>query len=279
MLQFLSRPSRYLLVVLGSLRVFVAPVTAHAETPPAAPVKHPGCFLLMDLGSGEVTRNDVKRCAERLPPASTFKIPHALIALETGVVPDAKVVRKWDGKKREVAAWNQDQTLESAIRYSALWFFQGTAVEIGRERMQDWLKRFDYGNQDSSGDLTRFWVNGTLRISPDEQAAFLARLYRGELPVSERSREEVKRMLVMTPDTVTERTQRLAGPWPSGAVVSAKTGTTRGLREGEVSWLVGYVESPKGRYVFVSAITGKKLGDGPVALHAAVDALQALKVL
>jgi beta-lactamase class D len=86
-------------------------------------------------------------------------------------------------------------------------------------------------------------------------------------------------MLVMRPDTVTERTQRLAGPWPSGAVVSAKTGTTRGLREGEVSWLVGYVESPKGRYVFVSAIAGKKLGDGPVALHAAVDALQALKVL
>jgi beta-lactamase class D len=275
----LSRPFRHLLARLASLMVLTAPWVALSATPPAAPVKHPGCFLLMDLGTGEVTRNDVKRCAERLPPASTFKIPHALIALETGVVPDAKAVRKWDGKKREVAAWNQDLSLESAIQQSALWFFQGTAVEVGRGRMQDWLKRFDYGNQDLSGDLTRFWVNGTLRISPDEQAVFLARLYRGELPVSERSREEVKRILVMTPDTVTQRTQRLAGPWPSGAVVSGKTGSARGLREGEVSWLVGYVESPKGRYVFVSALTGKKLEEGPVALHAAVDALQALQVL
>jgi beta-lactamase class D len=275
----LSRFSRHLLAALASLTV-AAPRGALAGTPPATatPVKHPGCFLLMNLSTGEVTRNDAKRCAERLSPVSTFKIPHALIALETGVVTDAKAVRKWDGKKRAVSAWNQDQTLVSAVRESAVWFFQETAVEIGRERMQEWLRRFEYGNQDSSGEPTLFWLDGTLRISPEEQMEFLARLYRGELPVSERAREEVKRILVMTPDTVTPRTKRLAGPWPSGAVVSAKTGTSHPLPEGEVSWLVGHVESPKGRYVFVSAVTGRKL-EGPVALHAAVDALRALQVL
>ena len=48
----------------------------------------------MDLKTGEVKRNDAKRCEKRMPPASTFKVPHALIALETGVVKDAAAERK-----------------------------------------------------------------------------------------------------------------------------------------------------------------------------------------
>jgi beta-lactamase class D len=107
---------------------------------------------------------------------------------------------------------------------------------------------------------------------------FLARLYRNELPVSERTRETVKRILVHSPDTSPERTKRLAGPWASGAVVSGKTGTTHTKEDGDVSWLVGHVRTPRGEYVFASLVTDEHL-EGPVALHAAVDALQAQGVL
>ena len=161
-----------------------APALAKSPTPA---VTHPGCFVLMDLETGSVTRLNADRCAKRLPPASTFKVPHALIALETGVLQDEHEVRKWDGTKQRVESWNQDQTLDTAMRYSALWFFQGTARRIGPERMKDWLGRLKYGNQDSSGDITRFWLGGPLLISGDEQLDFLARLYRDELPVSERT--------------------------------------------------------------------------------------------
>lgn len=244
---------------------------------------HPGCFLLMDLETGEVTRNDAEKCAKRLPPASTFKVPHALIALETGVVTRVDEVRPWDGQKRFIDSWNQDQTLDTAMRRSAVWFFQGTAKQIGRERMEDWLKRFHYGNADASGDITRFWLGGPLRISPDEQLDFLARLYRGELPVSPKVLEAVKGTLVQGPKT--EASIRaginMGGPWKDGAVLSCKTGSTWELPEGDVTWLVGHVASPRGRHVFVSAVQSPpgKRPEGHPALASAIEALKAQGLL
>jgi beta-lactamase class D len=138
---------------------------ALASKPTAAPVEHPGCFLLMELKTGKVTRIHPEQCSKRLAPASTFKVPHALIALETGVLSGPEEVRRWDGTKHHREDWNQDQTLDTAMRRSALWFFQGTAKQIGRERMEEWLKRLRYGNTKASGDITRFWIDGTLRIT------------------------------------------------------------------------------------------------------------------
>ncbi|WP_224361444.1 penicillin-binding transpeptidase domain-containing protein [Hyalangium versicolor] len=258
---------------------------AHAEPAPASPsksVEHPGCFLLMELKSGKVTRIHPELCSKRLPPASTFKVPHALIALETGVLSGPEEVRRWDGTRYDIQAWNQDQTLDTAMRRSALWFFQGTAKQIGRERMTDWLGRLRYGNQDTSGELTQFWLNGTLRITPEEQLDFMARLYRNELPVSERSREIVKRTLAQGPDTVANTRSGIAlyGPWKDGAVLSAKTGFARLESEGDVTWLVGHVQTPRGAYVFVSSVaTPTRQQEPPAALVSGIAALKDLGVL
>ncbi len=256
--------------------------SAFAQSQPkAAPVEHPGCFLLMELKTGKVTRIHPEQCKKRLAPASTFKVPHALIALETGVLSGVEEVRRWDGTKHSREVWNQDQTLDTAMRHSAVWFFQGTAKQIGRERMEEWLKRLRYGNTNASGDITRFWIDGTLRITPEEQLDFMARLYRNELPVSERSREIVKRTLLHGPDTVgnTRSGVSLYGPWKDGAVLSAKTGWTQ-LKEGDVTWLIGHVRSPQGEYVFVSSVsTPKRQSEPPPALVSALSALKALGVL
>ncbi|HZI12311.1 MAG TPA: penicillin-binding transpeptidase domain-containing protein [Myxococcus sp.] len=269
---------RHLRAGLLALTTLASAVCAASAPPAAKPAGHPGCFLLMDLETGQVTRNDAKRCAKRLPPASSFKVPHALIALETGVVKGVDEVRKWDGQKHEIEMWNQDQTLDTAMRRSALWFFQGTAKEIGRTRMEEWLKRFNYGTADASGDITRFWLGGPLRVSPDEQLAFLARLYRNELPVRPEVAEAVKGTLVQGPDTVASTRDgiNMGGPWKAGAVLSAKTGTIP-LKEGDVTWLVGHVASPRGRHVFVSAVQsppGKRPQPHPALAHA-IEALKA----
>lgn len=251
---------------------------AFAASPkPPAPA-HPGCFLLMDLETGKVTRNDAKTCAKRLPPASTFKVPHALIALETGVVTSVDQVHTWDGTKHRIAMWNQDQTLDTAMRRSAMWVFQGTARKIGRERMEDWLGRFHYGNHDASGDITLFWLGGPLRISPDEQLDFMARMYRGQLPVRPEVLGAVKGTLTHGPDTVASVRDgiNLGGPWKDGAVLSAKTGWYPS-KDGDVTWLVGHIASPQGRHVFVSAVkspAGKAPSANP-ALASAIDVLKA----
>ena len=79
-----------------------------------------------------VIASDKDRSGEARLPASTFKIPNSLIALETGVVEDPdKDVFKWDGVKRSIEAWNMDHTMRTAIAVSAVPVYQEIARRIG----------------------------------------------------------------------------------------------------------------------------------------------------
>ena len=265
-----------LLLLLTSLAC-----AGHRPAPLRIVSHHPGCFGLMNLATGQLAFNDSSLCQQRLPPASTFKIPHALIALEEGVLKPDEVFR-WDGTPRAVQAWNQDQTLDTAMRRSALWVFQGLATRLGREREEAWMKRLQYGNAEASGDITTFWLGGPLRISPEEQLQFLARLYRGQLPVSAATQETVKRTLVQGPETVSHIRDGIdmGGPWKEGAVLSAKTGSLT-LPEENLTWLVGHVATKEGAFVFVSAVRSPPgpLASPHPALAAAIDALKAQGLL
>jgi beta-lactamase class D len=265
-----------LLVLLLSLAC-----AGHRPAPLRIDSRHPGCFGLLKLETGEAVFNDSSLCRERLPPASTFKIPHALIALEEGVLTPEEVFR-WDGLSRSIPAWNQDQTLDTAMRRSALWVFQRLATRLGREREEAWMKRLDYGNAEAWGDISLFWLNGVLLITPEEQLHFLARLYRGQLPVSAATQETVRRTLVQGPQTESHVRDGIdmGGPWKEGSVLSAKTGSLN-HPEGDVTWLVGHVATREGAFVFVSAVRsapGVKASPHP-ALAAAIDTLKAQGLL
>jgi beta-lactamase class D len=114
------------------------------------------CVVIVDERAGTTWRSDVDGCATRLSPASTFKIPHALVALETGVLqPDT--VEKWDGSRHPAQPlWDRDHTVLTAMKPSVLWFFQRIAPRIGAERMRQWLERMHYGNADTSGDIRSY---------------------------------------------------------------------------------------------------------------------------
>jgi len=190
-----------------------------------------GTMIISSLdGTVTYSHNDA-RSAIRMVPASTFKIPNTLIALEEGVITDEKQVLKWDGKDRAVAAWNRDQTLESAFKSSCIWFYQELARKIGLERYNAWLTKLSYGNGQVGPNPDNFWLEGDLRISAQEQVAFLKRLYRRELPVKKTSYELLRRLMVVeqTPDYT----------------VSAKTGWV-----GKIGWYVGYVESDNKVWLF-----------------------------
>lgn len=223
---------------------------AAPEPAPVAAVSHPGCFLLHDLGRGTTTRVHPEACADATVPASTFKIPHALIALQTGVVTDPQAEVPWDGSKQWNPAWERPHSLASSIRDSTVWFFQRTAVAIGRERMQSFLTAMDYGNADVSGELTTFWLDdGALRITGDQQLDFLLRMFAGKLPIDRAHVDTVERLMLSD--------EKVLGPrLPEGktlprteATIHAKTGTATG-----VSWWVGRATGPKGDFVFVSRV-------------------------
>jgi beta-lactamase class D len=209
------------------------------------------CVVFAPLGGQEIVVGG-DECSRRTLPASTFKVPHALVALDTGVVTD-KTVIKWDGKTRDYPGWNRDQTLDSAIKMSAVWVFQQFAVAIGRDRELAHLRAFHYGSATFEHGVTDFWLNGDLTITPVEQVAFLKRMFTYDLPVKREHIDTVKTAVTMPHGKIVNAAGVHDFPlkWPADTIVRAKTGN--GTVNGErVSWLVGALETGGRQYVFAS---------------------------
>ncbi len=185
-----------------------------------------------------IVASDIVRSGQGMLPASTFKIPNSLIALETGVVGDPdQDVFKWDGVTRDIAAWNRDHTLRSAIAASAVPVYQEIARRIGAERMQTYVDAFDYGNRNIGGGIDQFWLTGAMRIDPVQQIDFVDRLRRLALPASTQNQQRVVDILPVTK----------AGD----AVIRAKSGLLGAeLGKPSLGWLVGWAEKGSARTVF-----------------------------
>lgn len=186
------------------------------------------------------------RCRTGYLPASTFKIPNSLIALETGVVSGPDHLFKWDGVERQIAAWNQDHTLRTAFQASAVWYYQRVAREVGQQRMQSWVDKLGYGNRDISPAIDRFWLDGRLRISPLAEVDFVQRLYEEKLPVSVKNQRIVKHIM----RSVDYPALRLY-------VKSGRTGLIEGRDYG---WYVGYLDTDAGPYFFATLLTSTAPG-------------------
>ncbi len=72
---------------------------------------------------------------KRFLPASTFKIPNTLIALEEGVIQNEKDIIEWDGEDKGWSQWNKDQSLETAFPLSCIWFYQELASRVGDKKI------------------------------------------------------------------------------------------------------------------------------------------------
>ena len=218
-----------------------------------------------DLAHDHYIRYNPEQCSERFLPASTFKIINSLIALETGVIPDENYVIEWDGTQYEIPAWNQDHDMRTAMQNSVVWYYQELARRVGKEKMQNYIDAVGYGNQDISGEIDPFWLNGALRISADEQVEFLKRLYQGDLPFSERSMEIVRDIMVL------EKTDLYQ--------LSGKTGT--GLVDDlYLGWFVGYLEEDNNVYFFATNIQGTSPdAKGSIVKEITLNILQDIELL
>ena len=169
---------------------FVALVAflAWSSTAAIQPSVGPGeCFILAPLSGATETVAGGAECARRTLPASTFKIPHALVALETGVIA-ADTVMKWDGSPQNNARWQQDYSLDGAIKWSVVWFFQRAARAIGREREMTYLRAFSYGSQTFTREVDPrnvWWIMPLLN-----QSAARTRSGVGHRPTSVRRKDE-----------------------------------------------------------------------------------------
>lgn len=196
-----------------------------------------GTMLIESLdGKERYVYNDM-RAKMPLLPASTFKIPNTLIALEEGVVTADSII-VWDNVERNIKAWNQDQNLSSAFKRSCVWCYQLFARNIGLEKYHEYLKKLHYGNETTGDNVERFWLDGELRISAYEQIAFLKKLYDNALPFQQKHIDLLKSIMIDEKGNT--------------YTIRAKTGWAVPKGAEHHGWYVGYVESSKGVYFFAT---------------------------
>lgn len=220
-----------------------------------------GGILIYDYKKNKYFAYDKQRINQEFVPASTSKIIHSLIFLETNSLKDENEILKWDGVERVVKSWNQDHNLHSAFKNSAVWFYVETSKRVGQSAMQNYYNLSDYGNRNTNGFGVDYWNEGDLRITPQQQIAFLVRLYENRLPFSKQTIDTFKDIFI------TEKTDKY--------VLRSKTGWSTAYTP-NVGWLVGYVERGADVYFFATEIDIKKDADAPKRLEITKNILKSL---
>lgn len=181
-----------------------------------------------------------------------------MIALDSKAVRDENETIAWDGVVREYPFWNMDHSMRSAIGVSTVWFYQELARRVGEKKMAEMVRVAGYGNMDTSKSLTDFWLGGgSLKISPNEQTGFLAKLVRNQLPFSLHLQSVVKEIMRLD--------QR------DGMTLSGKTGSCGGI-----GWFVGFIERDDTVKVFAFQTQGEG-ANGAEAKRVAIEYFDSIK--
>lgn len=203
-----------------------------------------GSILIYDTEEDIYYSNDYDWAKSEHLPASTFKIPNTIIALETGVIENDSTLLKWDGSKRFLKIWEEDMTVRNAYQLSCVPCYREIARKIGLVQMKDYLNKFEYGSMEfDSSNLDMFWLEGNSKISQFGQINFLKKFYYAKLDVSDRTYEIMKRIMLIEND--------------GNYTLSGKTGlsNTNGANNG---WYVGYLEIDKKVYFFAVNLEPKE---------------------
>ena len=203
-------------------------------------LKVKGAILIYDVKNKIYYSNDFSWAKTGIIPASTFKIPNSIIALETGIIKNDSAIFKWNGEKRRFKKWEEDLTFKKAFQVSCVPCYQEIARKVGVKRMKSYLKKLNYnGMVFDTLTIDNFWLQGKSKFSQMQQIDFLERLYFSKLPISKRTEDVMKDIMQI------EETENY--------VLSGKSGW--GMRnEINNGWLVGYLEINNSVYFFATNV-------------------------
>lgn len=199
--------------------------------------KATGSFSLFDNAQAQFTIYDSANFRKRFTPASTFKIVNSLIGLETGKIFDEKMVIKWDGLVRSREELNKDMNMEEAFKVSSVPYYQEVARRIGKDTMQYWIDSIKYGNMQLGTAIDSFWLNNSIKISPDEQLGLVKRLYFEQLPFQKRTQQIVRKVMMQEDNSLYK--------------LAYKTGWGFDEKGENIGWIVGWIEENRHPYFFV----------------------------
>ena len=153
-----------------------------------------GTLVIESAGTGQRYVHNEARAKQPFTAASTFKVLNTLIALEEGAIAGADEIIPWDNTRYEIEAWNQDQTLKSAFQVSCVWCYQWLARRVGAADYPPHIRQAHYGQLHQPVNVTEFWLDGSLRVSAEQQMGLLRQVVARSLPSwTERWNREIAR--------------------------------------------------------------------------------------
>jgi len=229
---------RIMLLLVCAIAASAQEWTEAQVTRAMAPFDH---VLLLDEGGSVQRWSQHLKATDAFQPCSTFKLPHALIALETGVISLERDRRRC--VPSECHSDHGELDLASAIRESCLSYFRQTARAIGPTRMAAGLAKLGYAATGALEPFDGFWLLGGMRITAEQQLRWIRRFYTEALPVKAEHLQAVRAASLRT----------------SGAewMLHGKTGSSR---EG-FGWFVGQI-TRKGRTAWVVVLLKGKGASG-----------------
>lgn len=223
-----------------------------------------GSFVLYDAAEDSWQIYNEEYAAARISPASTYKIYSALFGLESGIITAEQSSIPWNGQNYIYDLWNADQTLDSAMQNSVTWYFQALDRQTSLPSIRKYIREIGYGNQLVEGDVSSYWMNSSLKISPIEQVEMLNKLYYNRFGFSPENIKAVKDSLHLSST--------------ADGTLFGKTGTEEVNGENTSGWFVGYIEKGNHTYFFAANIQGEKLASGPIAAELTFSVLSDLKL-
>jgi beta-lactamase class D len=248
---------------------------------PRAVVAGPACTLVADAETNATLIRDGERCDARVSPASTFKVPLALIGFDSGLLQGShEPAVPYDEEYGPTSeAWKTTIDPEAWLRESVVWYSQVLTRRLGEPRFARYVEALEFGNRDVTGDpgahngLTNAWLSSSLLVSAAEQVAFVRRLVRRDLPVAPAA---IARTLAIMPVFTAA----------DGWTVWGKTGTgTRRHPDGsrdagrQFGWFVGWARHGNRTVAFARLVEDEEPQSTPAGLRARLGLLADLPAL
>lgn len=213
-------------------------------------------------------------CETRYAPASTFKIPLSLMGYDAGIFQD-ETHPEWERGKYEYHhnACKGSHDPKTWMRDSCVWYSQILTQKLGEQKFVAYIKKFDYGNQDLSGDkgknngLTHAWLSSSLQISPVEQTDFLQKLNDKKLQVSDNAYAMTQKIMFIQEFSAG---WKIYGKTGSGVLPIPERTAKTDIQHG---WFVGWIEKNGRKIVFANHIADDKKEDVHASFRARNEAL------
>ena len=218
-----------------------------------------GSFVLYDLNGDTWKVYDMEQATLRTAPNSTYKIYDALFGLEEDVIAPDDSFMAWDGTNHPFEAWNGNQDLLSAMHSSVNWYFEEIDKQIGSSAIQDYIRNIGYGNEIVNANLSTYWMQGALKISPVEQVELLTSLHNNRFDFAPENINAVKNSICLFSS--------------EGKNFYGKTGTGRVDGQDVNGWFVGLLETTGNTYFFATNIQASENATGSKASEISLSIL------